>query len=119
MKLFTDVKIGERLAIGFGIAISLTAVNLIIGIILLGGISGNLDQIVAHNSVKIKCAHDIRSALADISAFFGGGSESGHEKDQLDAKGKIDEVAQIQERDGRAGTTRDSSGRKDSCRDPG
>jgi methyl-accepting chemotaxis protein len=90
MKLFTDVKIGKRLAIGFGIALALMAINLVIGISLLGGISSSLDQIVSRNSVKIKYANNIRSILGDITLHLGEIATASDPKERLDAKGKID-----------------------------
>ena len=92
MKLFTDVTIGKRLAVGFGIALALMAINLVIGISLLGGINSSLDQIVTRSSVKIKYANDIRSALADISALSGEIATAEKPQDRLDAQGKINEL---------------------------
>lgn len=92
MKLFTDVKIGKRLATGFGIALALMAINLVIGISLLSGISRSLDQIVAKDSVKTRYANEIRSILADITAFLGEIATAGDAQERADAKSKVDEL---------------------------
>ena len=92
MKLFTDVKIGKRLGAGFGIALALMAINLVIGISLLGSISNSLDQIVARDSIKTRYANEMRSLLADITALVGEIATSGDAQERADAKAKIDEL---------------------------
>lgn len=92
MKLFTDVKIGKRLAAGFGIALALMAINLVIGIRLLGEIRGNLDQIVTGNSVKIRYANGIRSAVSDIGRFAGTLVANEDSSKKEEAKAKIDDA---------------------------
>jgi methyl-accepting chemotaxis protein len=71
MKLFTDVKIGKRLAVGFGITLGLMAINIITGIISINGINDKLDRMVLINTVKIKHANDIRAAVADVTYLVG------------------------------------------------
>jgi methyl-accepting chemotaxis protein len=71
MKLFTDVKIGKRLAIGFGITLGLMAINVITGIILINGINSKIDRMIMVNTAKIKHIDDIRIALADLTYFVG------------------------------------------------
>ncbi len=67
MKLFTDVKIGKRLAIGFGITLCLMGVIIAIGIAYLNTISGNLDRMVQVNAAKVAYANIIRSGFSDIT----------------------------------------------------
>jgi len=92
MKLFTDVKIGKRLAIGFGITLSLMAINVIIGIISINGINDKLDRMVMVNTAKIKYANDIRTSLSDLNYLIGqlvtteDGSVREETKKQLDEK---------------------------------
>ena len=92
MKLFTDVKIGKRLATGFGIALTLMAINLLIGMSLFMAIRSSVDEIVVRNSVKIRCANDIRSVLSDITTLLGEIATAGETKQRQDAKVKIDQL---------------------------
>ena len=92
MKLFTDVKIGKRLVTGFGIALALMAINLVIGISLLSGISRGLDQIVARDSIKTRYANELRSTLADITASLGEIATSPETQERTAAKTRVDEL---------------------------
>ena len=71
MKLFTDVRIGKRLAIGFGITLALMAINVIAGIIYFRGVNDRLEYIVTVNNAKILHASNIRASLADVSSLIG------------------------------------------------
>ncbi|HVN95492.1 MAG TPA: methyl-accepting chemotaxis protein [Syntrophorhabdaceae bacterium] len=71
MRLFTDVKIGKRLAIGFGITLGLMAINVMAGIYYLGNMTGKLEHIVQVNCAKQKLSHDMRTAFADVTYLTG------------------------------------------------
>jgi methyl-accepting chemotaxis protein len=92
MKLFTDVKIGQRMAIGLGITLALTAVIVLAGMYYLGSLGGDLDGIVRVNSVKSKNAHDIRSALSDITYLVGEMATSKDSSVREEAMKRIDEA---------------------------
>ena len=70
MKLFTDVRIGKRLAIGFGITLVLMVLNVITGLIYLNR-EHRLPRIVTVNNAKIMHASDIRVLFADVSSLVG------------------------------------------------
>ncbi len=92
MKLFTDVKIGHRMSIGFGITLSLTAVIVLAGMYYLGSLGGELDRIARVNSVKFKNANDIRSALSDITYLVGEMATSKESGEREEAMKRIDEA---------------------------
>ena len=71
MKLFTDVRIGRRLGIGFGITLCLMVVIVITGMIYISSLSKGLERIVIVNNGKVRCANDIRIAFADINSLVG------------------------------------------------
>ena len=71
MKLFTDVGIGKRLAIGFAITLVLMAVNVIAGMVCLKGVNDSLERIVTVNNAKIFHASTARASLADVSSLVG------------------------------------------------
>ena len=92
MKLFTDVKIGHRLGIGFGITLALMGVIAVSGIVYLSGIKSNVRYIADVNSVRLKNANDVRAALSDLSFFMGEvvTSHDGSVKEK--ARNKIQEI---------------------------
>jgi methyl-accepting chemotaxis protein len=92
MKLFTDVKIGKRLAIGFGITLGLMVINVVIGIISLSGINNDLDRMFVVNAAKIKYANHIRTALSDVTYLVGQIVTSDDSKVKEEAKKQIDEI---------------------------
>jgi methyl-accepting chemotaxis protein len=92
MKLFTDVRIGKRLGIGFGITLCLMVVIVITGIFSLRGVNKDLDRLVVVNSAKIKHASYIRSAFADITYLVGRIVTSEDQSAREGAKKKIDEI---------------------------
>ena len=71
MKLFTDVKIGHRMAIGFGITLALMTVIVLAGMYYLGSAGSELDRIAQVNSVKLKNVNDIRTAFSDVTYLVG------------------------------------------------
>lgn len=71
MSLFTDVKIGRRLAIGFGIILLLTAVIAIAGLCYINGIDNRVQGMVNVNNAKLKSIFEIRSALSDVTYLIG------------------------------------------------
>jgi len=92
MKLFTDVKIGKRLGIGFGIILALMVINVVIGIIYLQTISNNLDRIVKVNNTKARYANDIRKAFSDITYLIGQIVTTSDSAAREEAKKKIDAI---------------------------
>lgn len=66
-KLFTDVKIGYRLAIGFGITIAFMAVSVIAGQIYFTRVGGDIDHLVKVNNAKLKNAYEMKIALGDLT----------------------------------------------------
>ncbi len=71
MTLFTDVKIGKRLGIGFGITAALVVIMVVTGILFLGSMSSRLQRIVTVNNAKVKCANEMRASFADIAYLMG------------------------------------------------
>jgi methyl-accepting chemotaxis protein len=67
MRLFTDVRIGRRLAVGFGITLCLMIVIVITGIVYFNLTDRTLERMVMVNTAKIKNANDARAAFADIT----------------------------------------------------
>jgi methyl-accepting chemotaxis protein len=92
LKLYTDVRIGKRLGIGFGITLFVVIVIVITGVLFLNGISSKLDRIVLVNTVKLKHANSIRAAFADITYLVGEIVVSGDQAAREKAKGKIDAI---------------------------
>ncbi len=92
MKLFTDVKIGRRLGIGFGITLCLMVVIVTTGIFALRSINDRLDRIITVNTSKIKHANNIRSAFADVTYLVGEIVTSQDQSIREGAKKQIDEI---------------------------
>jgi methyl-accepting chemotaxis protein len=92
MRLFTDVRIGKRMGIGFGITLSLMVVIVVTGIFSLRGIGLGLDQIVSVNAAKIRHAGDVRSALADVTYLIGEIVSSEDPVVREEAKSRIGEI---------------------------
>jgi methyl-accepting chemotaxis protein len=92
MKLFTDVKIGHRMAIGFGITIALMAVIVLTGLYYLRSASGEFDRIARVNSVKLRNVGDIRNALSDITYLVGEMATSQDNGAREEAKKRVDEA---------------------------
>lgn len=92
MKLFTDVKIGHRLAIGFGITLFLTAIIIISGICYIRSISSDVAWIVKVNNAKVEGITDVRSALSDITYLIGQMATSQDDAVRQQAKKGIDEA---------------------------
>ena len=92
MKLFTDVKIGRRLGVGFGIILALTGIIVVAGVVYLGDIKGNVERIQAVNSVRLKNANDVRAHLSDVSFFIGQIVTSQDSGVRETAKTKIQEI---------------------------
>jgi methyl-accepting chemotaxis protein len=66
-KLFTDVKIGHRLAMGFGITIAFMALIVIAGQIYFTGVGSDIDHLVKVNNGKLKNAYEMKIALGDLT----------------------------------------------------
>jgi len=66
-KLFTDVPIGRRLAMGFGITIACMALIVIAGQIYLDRIGTTIDHLVKVNNAKLKNAYEMKIALSDLT----------------------------------------------------
>lgn len=94
MSLFTDVKIGRRLAIGFGITLALTAVIAVAGLLYINGIDNRLQGVVNLNNVKMKSIFEIRSALADVTYMIGQMATTTDKGVREQAKTQIDAARQ-------------------------
>ena len=92
MKLFTDLRIGRRLALGFGITLCLMGIIIAIGIAYLNVISGNLDRMVQVNAAKVAYANTIRSAFSDITYMIGGIVTSQDSGTREETKKKIGQI---------------------------
>jgi len=62
-----NLKIGQRLALGFGIVLALLAVIGYLGITRMAGVKDNLDVVVNENNVKIKLGNDMRGQINVIA----------------------------------------------------
>ncbi len=67
IKLFTDVKIGRRLAMGFGITIAFMALIVVAGQIYLSRVGATIDHLVKVNNAKLKNAYEMKTALSDLT----------------------------------------------------
>lgn len=92
VKLYTDVRIGKRLGIGFGITLFVVIIIVIAGVLFLNGISSKLDRIVLVNTVKLKHANFIRAAFADITYLVGEIVVSEDQAAREKAKGQINDI---------------------------
>jgi len=92
MKLFTDVKIGRRLGIGFGIILGLMIVMVITEVVYLSAIKSNIERLETVNTFKLNMANDARSAMSNISYFIGQIVTSPEEGARQEAKKKIEEA---------------------------
>ncbi len=92
MRLFTDIKIGLRMAIGFGIIFALMTVIVLAGIRYLSSAAGELDQIARVNNVKLKNVNDIRSAFSDVTYLVGQMATTQDSGVREEAKKRIDEA---------------------------
>jgi methyl-accepting chemotaxis protein len=92
MKLFTDVKIGRRLGIGFGIVIGLMGVMALLGVVYLESIRGNIEYLKRVNTRKLETASDARGAVGDISFLIGRVVASPDASAREEAKNKIGKI---------------------------
>jgi methyl-accepting chemotaxis protein len=92
MKLFTDVRIGRRLALGFGVTLTMMVIIVVSGIFYINSISKGLSRIVVVNNGKVKCANDIRIAFSDINTLIGEVVTASDPAIREEAKKKIDEL---------------------------
>ncbi len=92
MKLFTDVKIGRRLGIGFGIILGLMAIMVIAEVAYFSVIKGNIERLESVNAFKLKTANDVRSAMSNISFLIGRVVTSPEDSVRQEAQRKIQET---------------------------
>lgn len=71
MKLFTDVKIGRRLAVGFGITLILLAAIVTVGVINLSNTKKTIENLATVSTNKCLNANEVRAALSDLSFQIG------------------------------------------------
>ena len=121
MRLFTDVKIGHRLAIGFGITLVLMGIMVIAGVIYLSGIKENVSRIRVVNRIRLNDANEVRASLSDLSFFIGQIVATG-DTAVREAAGKrieevragyeraLDEVERLRAQSGREGPRREPPG---------
>ncbi len=91
MRLFTDVRIGRRLAIGFGIILCLTTIVVVAGLLYLNFMNQTFERVVKVNNAKIKQANIARASLADITYLVGKIVTARDGTARAEAKKKIDE----------------------------
>ncbi len=94
IKLFTDVRIGHRLAIGFGITIALMAAIVIAGNVYFARVGDNVDHLVKVNNAKLKKAYEMKTALSDLTRPIAEVITSGDARVKEEAKTKIAEARQ-------------------------
>jgi methyl-accepting chemotaxis protein len=92
MRLFTDVKIGHRLAVGFGLTLTFTAIIVICGISNINSIGSELGWIVSVNNAKVKAITDVRFALSDVTCRIGDLVTTENDNRRQEAKKGIDEA---------------------------
>lgn len=92
MRLYSDVGIGKRLGIGFGITLFIVVIIVIAGVFSLNGISDRLTGIVEVNTAKMKHANFIRTAFADITYLIGEIVTSSDQNVREAANKKIGEI---------------------------
>lgn len=92
MRLFTDVKIGRRLAVGFGLTLTFTAIIVICGISNINSIGSELGWIVSVNNAKVKAITDVRFALSDVTCRIGDLVTTENDNRRQQAKKGIDEA---------------------------
>jgi methyl-accepting chemotaxis protein len=92
MRLFTDVKIGHRMAIGFGITLALTAVIVLASMYYLSRVDGELDRIARVDNVKLRNVSDVRTSLSDITYLVGQMATSQDSGAREEARKRIDEA---------------------------
>ncbi len=63
MQWFNNLKIGVRLAVGFGLVLILTATLAVIGITRMSAIKKDFNTVVKANNVKMACANELRGDL--------------------------------------------------------
>ena len=91
MRLFADVRIGRRLAIGFGIILSFMVVLVVTGMVYLNLMDQTIERMVKVNNVKIKCSNEAKASLAEITYLVGRIVTTRDDAARADAKKKIDE----------------------------
>ncbi len=65
--MFKNMKIGQRLGLGFGCVLALMSILIIIGIDSMANINGRLEGIVNDNNVKVSLSVDLRGTVRDVS----------------------------------------------------
>ncbi|MFT7401329.1 MAG: methyl-accepting chemotaxis protein [Hydrogenophaga sp.] len=60
MKIFSGLRVGARLAIGFGVVLAFMAVLTIVAISRMGFMQSNIDRIVQHDAAKIQLINKLR-----------------------------------------------------------
>ena len=103
--MFTNMKIGKRMALGFGLLLVIMCVLIWVGVTGMSGIQKSLDRIVKVNSVRIGLANDCNDQIAVVSVNLRNvimeSDDTRHavfEKKIADARAKYDEsIKKIQE----------------------
>ena len=65
--MFTNMKIGKRMALGFGLVLVIMCVLIWVGVTGMSGIQKSLDRIVKVNSVRIALVNDCNDQIAVVS----------------------------------------------------
>jgi len=91
MRLFTDVKIGRRLAVGFGIILSFMVVIVGAGLTYLRLMDRTIEHMVKVSTAKVRNANEIKVCFAEITYLVGRIVTAPDDAARNDAKRKIDE----------------------------
>ena len=91
MRLFTDVRIGRRLAIGFGTILSLTVIVVVSALLYLRLADTTTEHMVKVNTAKLTAANTVKADFAQITYLVGQIIMAQDDAAREGAKKKIDE----------------------------
>jgi methyl-accepting chemotaxis protein len=100
--LFSNLKIGVRLGLGFGLVLAMLAAVVGLGLVSMGRMNAHMAQIVDNNNVKISSASTMGENFRDILLTV---ASTGLVTDPGDAKDQVGKLAAIREHYGAAKKT--------------
>ena len=92
---FSNMKIGVRLGVGFGVVLILLAVLTFMGIRSMSSINNSMESVVKESNVKIKLARDAATAIDDITRAVIVVAAVNDEKIRTEMKKEIDAARKI------------------------
>ena len=92
---FSNMKIGVRLGVGFGVVLVLLAVLTFMGIRSMSSINNSMESVVKESNVKIKLARDAATAIDDITRAVIVVAAVNDEKIRAEMKKEIDAARKI------------------------